>query len=274
MTFSLARVRPRVLAALALALSAWLLITGAAYAQNGDARGFPDLTGRVVDAANILPPDKEAALTAKLASLEAQSHRQLVVATIPDLKGNDIADYGYQLGRAWGIGAKGKNDGALLIVAPNERKVRIEVGYGLEGVLTDALASRIIRTTIIPYFKDSDYPGGITAGVNEISRILTLPPAEAQKLAAEAASAQDDGGDNFWIVFAAIFGFIIIANIISARRRGYRWGQGPVILWGGSNSSSGWSWGGSGGFGGGFGDGGGFSGGGGSFGGGGASGGW
>ena len=120
----------------ALLVLAALLLPGAAVAQQ-----FPALSGRVVDAANVIPPDEEARLTQKLALLETQSHRQLVVATIPDLQGYDIADYGYQLGRAWGIGSKDKNDGALLIVAPNERKLRIEVGYGLEGVLTDGLSS-------------------------------------------------------------------------------------------------------------------------------------
>ena len=101
---------------------------------------FPELSGRVVDNADILTPEAEAALTAKLAALETQSQRQLVVATIADLEGYEVADYGYQLGRAWGLGDETRNDGAVLIVAPNDRKVRIEVGYGLEGYLTDALS--------------------------------------------------------------------------------------------------------------------------------------
>src|SRR3546814_3028549 len=101
------------------------------------------------------------------------------VATLPDLQGYDISDYGYRLGRAWGIGDKEKNEGALLIVAPNERKVRIEVGYGLEGIMTDALSSQIIRNAITPRFKAGDLPGGIDAGVDAIGKLLTLPPDEA-----------------------------------------------------------------------------------------------
>jgi uncharacterized protein len=116
--------------------------------QLARAQTFPPLTGRVVDNANLLDPAQEKALSDKLAQLEKDSGRQLVVATLPDLQGYDIADYGYQLGRNWGIGAKDKNDGALLIVAPNERRVRIEVGYGLEPVLTDLSSALIINNVI------------------------------------------------------------------------------------------------------------------------------
>ena len=147
----------RFLAGLLIALA--LLLPGAIAAQT-----FPPLTGQVVDAANIIPLEMEAGLTAKLARLEQQSQRQLVVVTLPDLQGYDIADYGYQLGRHWGIGDKERNDGALLIVAPNERKVRIEVGYGLEPVLTDGMSSLIINQAIIAHFKQGDMPAGIEAG--------------------------------------------------------------------------------------------------------------
>ena len=111
---------------------------------------FPPLTGRVVDDAQILSPDVERDLTDKLESLETTTGRQLVVATVPSLQGYPIEDYGYQLGRAWGIGEKDKDTGAILLVAPNERKVRIEVGYGLEPVMTDALSSVIIQSAILP----------------------------------------------------------------------------------------------------------------------------
>jgi uncharacterized protein len=251
-----------------------------ALAPVAQAQTFPKLTGRVVDGANLLDPAQETALTDKLAALEKQSGRQLVVATIPDLQGYDIADYGYRLGRAWGIGDKEKNDGALLIVAPNDRKLRIEVGYGMEGILTDALSSRIIRTAITPRFKAGDYPGGIVAGVDELGTLMTLPPEEAKALAAAAekdARKQSSGGSGFMLVFWMI---VIAFIILSMLRRGgkgqrYRGGGGPpVILWGpgdfGSGGGSGWGSGGGGGWSGG----GGFSGGGGSFGGGGASGDW
>lgn len=259
---------------------------------------FPELTGRVVDNADILPPEAEAALTAKLEALETQSQRQLVVATVPDLQGYDIADYGYQLGRAWGLGDAERNDGALLLVAPNERKVRIEVGYGLEGYLTDALSALIIQNAILPRFRDGDFPGGIAAGTDAIITQLQLPPEEAAKVAAEASEARtSDGGFPIgvliWLAFMFFF-FVLPLLAGRGRRRRYRSkGAGPwgsrgrdigdtardIILWevgsailrgalsGGDNDGGGWG-------GGGFGGGGGFSGGGGSFGGGGASGGW
>ncbi|MGD9665006.1 MAG: YgcG family protein [Novosphingobium sp.] len=231
------------------------------------AQEFPQLTGRVVDAAGIIPPDVETSLTAKLEALEKQSQRQLVVATLPGLQGYDIADYGYQLGRHWGIGDKERNDGALLIVAPNERKVRIEVGYGLEPVLTDGLSALIIQNDILPRFKAGDMPGGIVAGTDAIVQQLTLPPEEAQRIAAEAKSVSL--AQPVWpaLLFNLVFFLVIFISITRMVRRGgrrYRTGMWPVIVWGGGGSRSS----------GGFSSGGGFSGGGGSFGGGGASGGW
>ena len=118
-----------------------LLIAVAAPAA---AQTFPELTGRVVDQADLLPPDREAALAERLAALEHASTRQLVVATVADLEGHPIEDYGYRLGRHWGIGQSEANNGIILLVAPNERKVRIEVGYGLEPIMTDALSHRIV----------------------------------------------------------------------------------------------------------------------------------
>ncbi|MES2157701.1 MAG: TPM domain-containing protein [Pseudomonadota bacterium] len=266
----------------------WLLVLALlAFAPAALGQTFPKLAGRVVDDAALLSPAQEQALTAKLAGLEQQSGRQLVVATIPDLQGYDIADYGYRLGRAWGIGDKAKNDGALLIVAPAERKIRIEVGYGMEGVLTDALSSQIIRTAITPRFKAGDMPGGIDAGADEIGKLMLLSPdeAKARAAAAEAAQRQDSGnggGGGMLFIWAIIL--IVIFVAMAAGRRGggggkgqrYRSGSGgpPIILWGpgdfGGGGGSGWGGGGGGGWGGG----GGFSGGGGSFGGGGASGDW
>jgi uncharacterized protein len=249
---------------------------------------FPPLTGRVTDAADIIPADVEARLMAKLEALEQQSTRQLVVATVPSLQGYEISDYGYQLGRAWGIGQRGGadaapgaegNNGALLIVAPNERKVRIEVGYGLEPVLTDGFSSDVINGEIIPRFKQGDMPGGIEAGVDAIVTQITLPPEQAAAIAARANERQRSSGSNgfptfIFILFVLFFFVLPMMGTISGkkgrRHRGYR--TGPII-WAPGGFSGG-SRGGSGGFsGGGFG-GGGFSGGGGSFGGGGASGSW
>ena len=239
------------------------------------AQDFPELTGRVVDAADIIPPAEEAALAQKLAAFEQRTARQLVVATVPDLQGYDIESYGYQLGRAWGIGSEENDDGTLLIVAPNERKVRIEVGYGLEPILTDGLSFLIVNRQILPRFKQGDMPGGIAAGADAIIQQLELPPAQAAQVAAaaneEAAQAREgDGISMFEVIFLLVFLFFFVIPVIRGMRGGRRYrGGAPVIIWGGGGFGGGSGGGGFGGFGGG-----GFSGGGGGFGGGGASGGW
>ena len=236
---------------------------------------FPALTGRVVDGANLLSPAENAELSAKLEALETQSRRQLVVATVPDLQGYEIEDYGYQLGRTWGIGDKERNDGVLFLIAPNERKVRIEVGYGMEGILTDALSSLIIQNDILPRFRDNDMPGGILAGADALIQQLSLPEDEARAVALQAAQESKSSGNGdmifFWIMIAIfIFMLSIVGGLNASSGRKHRRGAGPVVIWG---SGSGSDWGGGGG-GSSWGGGGGFSGGGGSFGGGGASGGW
>jgi uncharacterized protein len=259
------------------------------------AQTFPKLTGRVVDEAGLLDAAREAALSQKLQTLEQQTGRQLVVATLPSLEGRTVEDYGYRLGRAWGIGDKEEDDGVLLIVAPNERKVRIETGYGARVFLTDAVSSVIIRNAILPKFREGDFPGGIEAGVDEIATQMQLPPEEAAKRVNEAEAAaktapRNNGGAGFIPVIFWIFviGFVFLSFARRAGGRRYRGkrrrggGIDPmVVLWGldvlshaARNSRGGG--GGFGGFGGGGGGGGfgGFSGGGGSFGGGGASGSW
>ena len=238
---------------------------------------FPKLTGRVVDEAHILPAQTAASLTQKLEALEKQSTRQLVVVTVPSLNGYEISDYGYQLGRAWGIGQKEQNNGVILLVAPNERKVRIEVGYGLEPILTDGLSFLIINNIILPQFKAGNLPAGIEAGTDALIKQLTLPPEEAEKVAAQADAQRAGEGEDLSIgtvIFILIIIFFFIVPAIrsggSRRRRG---GFGGPIVWiPGSFGGRDDDWGG-GGFGGG-GFGGGFGGGGGSFGGGGSSGSW
>jgi len=208
-----------------------LLVPGSTFAQT-----FPPLTGRVVDNANIIPPDEEARLTQKLDALETQSQRQLVVVTLPDLQGYDIADYGYQLGRNWGVGGKGRNDGTLLIIAPNNRKLRVEVGYGLEGILTDGLTSLIINQTIVPRFKAGDMPGGIEAGTDALIHQMTLPADEALKVAAQAKQQTSDNGS---IAFSTIFWLFLfflffVLPMIRRARGGHSCGGsglGNVIVW-------------------------------------------
>lgn len=247
-------------AALVLAALCLLILCGAALAQN-----FPKLTGRVVDGANLLQAAERQELSALLADLEKQSGRQMVVVTVPSLEGYPIEDYGYRLGRHWGIGDKERDDGVLLLVAPNERRVRIEVGYGLEPVLTDALAATIIAREILPHFRRGDYAAGIVAGTRSIVAQLSLPEDEAKTRAAAARDAAASSADEmppivFWIIFFAVFILPTLMSFMGGGRGGRR---GPMIIWGPGRG------GGRGGFGGG-----GFRGGGGSFGGGGSSGSW
>ena len=228
---------------------------------------FPALTGRVVDDARLLSPQVEQDLTQKLAALETATGRQVVVATLPDLQGYAIEDYGYQLGRAWGIGTKGRNDGALLLIAPNDRKVRIEVGYGLEGIMTDALSSLIIQDKILPAFRAGNLEQGVVAGSDAIIAQLSLPDDQARAVAAAPPKSQaKPGSEHVPLIFILFVIFWVLSGIL--RGRGRRGGSGwwllPLLLSGSSGRGGGWGGGGGGGFGGG----------GGSFGGGGSSGGW
>ncbi|WP_426051164.1 TPM domain-containing protein [Brevundimonas sp. SL161] len=241
---------------------------------------FPALSGRVVDQAQLLTPDTEAAITAKLTRLETDTGDQFVVVTLDSLQDYEIEDYGYRLGRAWGIGNAENDSGVLLIVAPNERKVRLEVGYGLEPVLTDALSNQIIQTDILPPFRDGGYAGGIEAGVDAVIAQLRLDPAEAAARAAAAAPSEAEAPIFPGIGIALIFILFFLSLLRGIGRRGRkrgarRSGIDPILVWGAaeilSNVSRGSSRSSSGSSGGSFG---GFSGGGGSFGGGGASGGW
>lgn len=143
------------------------------------AASFPD-RGRVavVDAADVIPAEDEAALNARIYEWVERTGHQLVVATVPTLHGEDIKDYGYQLGRAWGLGDAARNDGVILLLAPNERKVRIEVGYGLEPVLTDAVSSEILRAIVTPKLKSGDTPGALADGAAQIMAEASAPPVQ------------------------------------------------------------------------------------------------
>jgi len=274
-------------------LFAVVLLALFALAAPASAQTFPQLTGRVVDQADILRPEQELDLSTKSETLQAQTGRQFVVATVKSLEGRPIEDYAYQLGRHWGIGQKEEDDGVILLVAPNERKVWIATGYGAGAFLTDAVSGVIIREAILPQFKKSppDYGAGITAGADAIIKQMSLSPEEAQANVAKARkqeSARHEAGAGFLpVLFILIVLFILFSSFArrhSGRRyRRRRGGIDPfVVLWGlnelsrsrgrggwGGGGLGGGSWGGGGG--GGFG---GFSGGGGSFGGGGAGGSW
>ncbi|NBW76762.1 MAG: TPM domain-containing protein [Sphingomonadaceae bacterium] len=240
--------------------------------------------GPVLDAASIIPDGDEAALDAKLREYNQRTGRAVVVATVPSLDGETIELYAVKLFEAWGIGGKETDQGLLLLVAPNERKVRFETGYGLHGIFPDVYAARIIRGEITPRFKAGDLPGGINAGIDTAIAQLDRNPAEAKAVAEAAAAAEaarrKGGGETsggaviFWIMMILFF-----MLMFGRRRRGYRRsGIDPgIVLWGVSEILHHANRGGGGGgfdFGGG-GGGGGFGGfGGGGSGGGGASGGW
>lgn len=231
---------------------------------------FPELTGRVVDDANVLSPATRDELTGMLARHEQATGQQVVVVTLASLQGYPIEDFGYQLGRYWGIGQKGKNTGAILIVAPKERKVRIEVGYGLEGKLTDAQSRIIIERDILPTFRQGNYDAGITAGT---AAVLTALGGSPGVNAAPEASPAPPIQDSPWVIPILLGGWMLFligrrAFAGPAGIRGMRRSRGPIFFPGpfppGGGFPPGGDWGG----------GGGFSGGGGSFGGGGASGSW
>lgn len=237
---------------------------------------YPELQGRITDEAGLLTPDEKTDLETDLASLEQTSTDQLAVVTVKSLQGYSIEDYGIGLARKWGIGQKGKDNGVLLIVAPNDRKVRIEVGRRLEPFMTDTMSALIIQNAILPKFRRGDYAGGIKDGIRDIKSVLLGDAEEVKRRAAGARTPEDDPMVMIHIVlFLLIVAFIIWVNYRNAqamragvpggpRRRG-----GAIIIPGGSGGwGGGWS------SGGGDSGGGGWSGGGGDFGGGGASGGW
>ncbi|MBV8681686.1 MAG: TPM domain-containing protein [Caulobacteraceae bacterium] len=250
-----------------------LLVAPAVQAQ--PAPKFPELTGRVVDDAHVLSAETQAQLTQKLADLEQKTSRQLVVVTLPSLQGYEISDYGYQLLRHWGIGQKGLNNGVVFIIVPSEHKVRIEVGYGMEPIITDALSSVILQERVIPRFRAGDVQGGIVAGTDALIDQMSADPSTAEQRVAAAEAGRTHVHHRS--ALGGVIPLILLFFIVSAMFRRGRGGGGmgwilPMMFLG---SARGWGdrgdgWGGGGG---GWG-GGGFSGGGGSGGGGGASGSW
>ena len=270
---------------LLLALAA-VVMPAAASAQD-----YPPVpTGPVYDGADILSPATEAALDKRLRDYNRETGRAIIVATVPTINGQPIEPYATGLFAEWGIGGAKRDQGLLLLIAKEDRKLRIEVGYGLHPYFGGIMAGRVINDVITPQFKAGDFDGGVTSGVDAIIEHLARSPADAAAVAeaAEAAAAQESSeggfpiGALFWIAF--LFFFFILPVLRGGKRRRYRSGVagavGDIILWeagkaiarGLSDNDGGW---GGGGFGGGSGGGGGFGGfGGGMSGGGGASGSW
>jgi uncharacterized protein len=276
-----------------------LLLVAVAVGTASPAAAFdvPPLTGRIVDAAHLLPADVAASLSAELAGHEARTGNQVALLTLPSLEGEPLEEFSHRVATTWKLGQKGTDNGVLVLVVPGDRKVRIEVGYGLEGTLTDAKSSRIIREEMAPRFRDGDFAGGIAAGLRAVLGTIegTYTPPERK--------AATDGG-SWGIFFVALVVGIITAAIIGHHWKGSSVGSVMAFVlalssglllalvvavivmvvtlpFGSMSGSSrrtyspGWGGGNLGGFsGGGGGFGGGFSGGGGGFGGGGASGSW
>ncbi|GHD49503.1 uncharacterized protein SAMN05216429_11241 [Marinobacter persicus] len=247
-----------------LLLTLLLLLPTTVWAQSTPE--FPELTGRVVDRADMLSPQVETRLTQMLEAHEQASTEQVVVVTLPNLQGYPIEDFGYQLGRHWGIGQEGEDNGALLIVAEEERAIRIEVGYGLEGRLTDAQSSVIINQAISPAFRQGNFEAGIFNGAAAMIQVLGGEPLAVPQGQQSPRAAQEK--PNAGLVGLIFLGMLGVVFFIGSR--GGRGGRGGAALVGAALLGA--AMGGRGG-GGGFG-GGGFGGGGGGFGGGGASGGW
>jgi len=254
--------------------TAWLAALVLCLASFAFAFDFPALTGRVVDQAGVISAASRSSLEAKLKDLEDKSGIQLVVATVKSLQGSDVESYANQLFRFWKLGEAKKNNGVLLLVAPAEHKARIEVGYGLEGTLTDALSSVIVSSAMVPRFKANDYSGGIERGVDGIISVLSGDAAEWQRKVDVRADDPSQVFDGllpllFFILLLVVIWYLIRnANGTPPPGGNARRGGRPVVV-PGSGWGSGWGGGGGGDFGGG-----GFSGGGGSSGGGGASGSW
>ena len=266
---------------LTLLLAFIVLLPLAAFAAS-----LPALTGRVVDNAGMIDAATEVLLTQKLADFEKKGSDQIVVATVPNLDGEAIEPYANRLFRAWGLGQGGENNGVLLLVARDDRKMRIEVGYGLEGTLTDLHSKLIIENDMVPAFRAGDFSGGIENAVDDIIMVLE---GNAEELEARGARNQDTSMNiddwipiifiTIWaILFFGGFAMAILPPIFGQKigPKRYRWlgmtfdmnsrgSSGGSSGGGWSSGSGGWSSGGGGG---------GFSGGGGSSGGGGASGGW
>ena len=196
---------------------------------------YPAFTGLVVDDAHVLSPDDSAALTRKLADLQQKTGVQFAVATVPSLGGLEIEPYANALFRKWDIGHKGANNGLLLILAPNERKLRFEVGYGLEGTLTDAQSKLILHNDVVPKLKANDPAGALEAGADDAIAVLT------GKEAALPPSAPSDDSlslTTFLVVFLAIVLLVVVIFIWiarSIRRSGGTWTS--------SSGGSGWQWG-------------------------------
>src|SRR2546428_4732631 len=191
-----------------------------ALASPAAALDVPPLTGRIVDNAHLLPADRTASLSAELAAHEARTGNQVAVLTLPSLEGEPLEEFSHRVATAWKLGRKGTDNGVLILVVPNDRKVRIEVGYGLEGALTDLKSSRIIREEIVPRFRNGDFPGGIAAGVKAVLGTIegTYTPPERKPVSTDNKTESALG-----MLFLAV-----VVGILTAAIVGHHWKGGSI----------------------------------------------
>lgn len=208
----------------------------------------PYLAGRVNDTAGLLSSDQQAALTAKLKAYEARTGHQVVVLTVPSLDGAPLEDFAIKTFRTWGLGRKGVNDGVLFVISKNDRKLRIEVGSGLEGNVPDATAGRIINDVVVPKFRAGDFPGGVDAGADAImaaSEGAFTPPPPARRKARSYSPDSGDMGDGFLeklMISAFVFGILGLFEFVGIFAPGAGWflyfflipfwASFPMAIWG------------------------------------------
>jgi len=194
--------------ALACVLSLASALTSLSFALD-----VPSLTGRVVDLAHVLPSNTVESLTARLKAHEETTSNQVTVLVLPSLEGEPLESYSHRVATTWKLGQKGADNGVLLLVAMKERKIRIEVGYGLEGALTDARSAQIIRGEIVPRFRAGDAPGGVAAGVDAILKTI-----EGTYQSTEKAAPEQDTDVIGQVVVAVIVGLVVGLGLMSVHR--------------------------------------------------------
>jgi len=179
----------------------------------------PPLTGRVVDLAHVLSVDAAVALTSELEAHETKTSNQVAVLILPSLEGEPLEEFSHRVATTWKLGQKGTDNGAVLLVALKERKVRIEVGYGLEGILTDLRSAHIIRNEIVPRFRARDIPGGIRAGTEAILKTI-----EGTYQAPEKSVSGFDSDVMGQVIIAVVVGMFVGLGVMSVHRL-----LGPVV---------------------------------------------
>jgi uncharacterized protein len=198
-------------------LAGLFLLSGAGLAGAEELQPIPPLTAPVTDLAGTLSSEQRGQLVSKLAAFEAQKGAQIAVLLVPTVKPEAIEQYSIRVAEAWKLGRKGVDDGVLLLIAKQDKKLRIEVGYGLEGALNDATAKRIISETITPRFKQGDFYGGIDAGLDAIIKVVggeALPPSKAKS---GSGSTTASGGDNFeTLLFVGFILVFVVGGILRA----------------------------------------------------------